>query len=401
MPGALLLTYHFPPSAASGTFRLLGFAQHLPRHGYQVSVVAPPSLPWEPVDASLSARVPPETVVYSVDYPVGYPKALRWLTPYGVWLWKARGAVARAVREQKPDVILTSGPPHVVHLLGWEASRRFGVPWVVDCRDPWVTTTDVLPPKGLKKVYESFWERRVFARADAIVSNAPHACAKLAEALPRWAAKMHVIPNGYDPDIFPPPVARTPGPVRILHAGQLYVGRDPRPILDAVAGIPSGRVPPFRFEFLGRTQYAPGADLATEAQSRGLSETIVCRGQVTYRQTLDEMASADVLLLMDTPNRQIGVPAKLYEYLGAGKPVLATGENHGDLAAILGQSGVPFRIARPADSVGIRQAVVELVTGVAEGTLPPVDDAARRQFTREALAGRLAELFNTLLKSRS
>jgi glycosyltransferase involved in cell wall biosynthesis len=189
--------------------------------------------------------------------------------------------------------------------------------------------------------------------------------------------------------------------VRILHAGQLYVGRDPRPILDAVAGIPGGSVPPFRFEFLGRTQYAPGADLAAEAQTRGLSESIVCRGQVTYRQTLDEMATADVLLLMDTPNRQIGVPAKLYEYLGAGKPVLATGESHGDLAAILSQSGVPFRIARPNDPVGIRGAIVALVRGVAQGTLPPVDDAARRKFTREALAGQLAELFNRLIKVRS
>ncbi|MFQ3593276.1 MAG: hypothetical protein SNJ82_08830, partial [Gemmataceae bacterium] len=90
MPGVLLLTYHFPPSAASGTFRLLGFAQHLPRYGYRVSVVAPPTLPWEPADANLMARVPPETKLYPVDYPVGYPKALRWFSPYGVWLWKAR-----------------------------------------------------------------------------------------------------------------------------------------------------------------------------------------------------------------------------------------------------------------------------------------------------------------------
>jgi glycosyltransferase involved in cell wall biosynthesis len=309
--------------------------------------------------------------------------------------------VARVIREQKPDVILTSGPPHCIHLLGKEARKTFGIPWVVDCRDPWVTTTDVLPPKGMQKIYEQYWERRVFAQADAIVCNAPHARAKLAEALPQWAAKMHIIPNGYDPEIFPQATAPRPaGPVRLLHAGQLYVGRDPGPILEAVAGIAPGTVPPFQVEFLGRTHYAPGADLATEAHQRGLGETIVCRGQVSYQQTLHEMVAADILLLMDTPHRQIGVPAKLYEYLGAGRPVLATGEQNGDLAAILGQSGVPYRIAPPKNSVAIRTALIELVQGVAQGTLPAMDDARRRQFTRSALAGKLAELFETLRKAR-
>jgi hypothetical protein len=66
----LLLTYHFPPSSASGSFRMLGFARHLPRHGWRAAVVAPPSLPWEPVDAELSERVPPETAVYHVPSPL-------------------------------------------------------------------------------------------------------------------------------------------------------------------------------------------------------------------------------------------------------------------------------------------------------------------------------------------
>jgi hypothetical protein len=122
---------------------------------------------------------------------------------------------------------------------------------------------------------------------------------------------------------------------------------------------------------------------------------------VTYRQTLDEMVGADVLLLMDTLDRHIGVPAKLYEYLGAGRPVLATGESGGDLAAVLGESGVPFRIARPNDPAAIRSAVVEMVRGVADHTLPAVRDEARRQFTREALAGRLAALLDSLRKAKS
>src|SRR5262245_51433232 len=88
----LLVTYHFPPSAASGTFRMLGFARHLPRYDWRVSVVAPPELPWEPVDAALIDQVPFQTMVHSVPYPRQAPKLLRWAAPWGVWLrpaWKA------------------------------------------------------------------------------------------------------------------------------------------------------------------------------------------------------------------------------------------------------------------------------------------------------------------------
>lgn len=413
MAGVLLITYHFPPSAASGAFRLLGFAQHLPKFGYRVGVLAPPTLPWEPVDVSLGARVPPETMLYPVDYPRHASRFLRRLSPYGIWAWYARHTVAHAVREMRPDVVLSSGPPHVVHLLGCEVQRRFGIPWVLDCRDPWVTTTDVLAPRGWKAAYERFWERRMFARADAILCNAPHAHQQLALALPHFAEKLHTIPNGYDPDLFPPSRLPSPqravgpegpwfapirpnGPVRFLHAGQLYAGRDPRPLLDAVAELSGTQVPPLRFEFLGRTEVAGGVNLHEEAMKRGLGESIICRGQLSYQQTLAEMSTADVLVLMDTPKRRIGVPAKLYEYIGAGRPVLATGQIDGDLAVTLRQSGLPCRIARPDDAKAIRDAITELVCGVANGTLPSVCDEARRRFARETLAGELATVLDGL-----
>src|SRR5205814_10190794 len=92
MPTLLMLTYHFPPSAAVGSFRMLGFARHLPKFGWRTVVVAPPSLPWEPDDPALAARVPAETVVYPVPYPKRAPKVLRWMAPFSAWLPYARAA---------------------------------------------------------------------------------------------------------------------------------------------------------------------------------------------------------------------------------------------------------------------------------------------------------------------
>jgi glycosyltransferase involved in cell wall biosynthesis len=120
---------------------------------------------------------------------------------------------------------------------------------------------------------------------------------------------------------------------------------------------------------------------------------------VSYRETLEEMCRADILLLMDTPGRRIGVPAKLYEYLGAGRPILATGEFRSDLIMILHESGAAFRLASPGDVSEIRQALVELVQGVASGTIQPTTEEKRKQFSREILAQELAKWLNGLRKA--
>src|SRR5580704_14805938 len=134
----LILTYHFPPSSAVAVFRMLGFTRHLPRWGWKVGVVAPPRVPGEPVDEALLQRVPPETVVLPASYPrsVAAPLARRAFFN-GVWLPRALPAVHRALRDFKPDAILTSGPPHCIHLLGLLVKRLYGVPWLATLRDPW------------------------------------------------------------------------------------------------------------------------------------------------------------------------------------------------------------------------------------------------------------------------
>src|SRR5262249_19220316 len=155
------------------------------------------------------------------------------------------------------------------------------------------------------------------------------------------------------------------GPIRILHAGQLYMGRDPRPILDAIATIGPNEVPPFEVGFFGRTSYAPGSDLMADARARGVQERVRCGAQVGYQEALARMQSADVLLLLEPSNRDVGVPAKLFEYVGAGRPILAVAGTSPDLATVLSQSKTPHRLVSSTDVPAIRQALVELVNGVA------------------------------------
>jgi glycosyltransferase involved in cell wall biosynthesis len=398
MPAVLMITYDFPPSASAGVFRLLGFARHLPKFGWNVAVVAPPSLPWEPNDPALLEQVPKETVVHYVPYPVKAPKAIRWFAPYAIWVPFARAAARRAVEEHRPNVILTSGPPHWVHLIGAYLQRRFHLPWLADFRDPWVTGAFGKGMTSWQRRWQRRFEKRVMRRADLVVHNTPAACAIVQKAYPEAAARMTYLTNGYDPERFPAtlPEPRHDAPVRILHAGQLYMGRDPRPILDAVAGLTADSLPPFQLEFVGRTEYAPGTNPLTEAQKRGVQDRLVCRPQIGYEGALAEMCSADVLLLLEPPDRDLGVPAKLYEYLGAGRPILAATGGSPDLKAILEESNAPHRLVPCLDVPAIRTAMADLIRGVRSGAIRPASEDARKKFSRETLTRRLAEMLDGL-----
>jgi glycosyltransferase involved in cell wall biosynthesis len=392
----LLVTYHFPPSAASGAFRLLGFARHLPKFDWQTSVVAPPDLPWEPVDQKLLAQVPPETTVWSVPYPRRWPKALRWAAPYALWLARALPACSRAVRTQRPDVVLTSGPPHWVHLLGLYLKRAHGLPWVADFRDPWITTDQPRPRLSCGERWQRRWEQRVMRHADVVVANAPRAAECFQAAYPAHAHKVITVTNGFDPESFPAVPARARADeLCIVHAGQLYAGRDPRPFLDALRNLDAG-LPPVRAVFLGRTS-GNGVDLDAEVRARGLERMVEIREQVSYAECLEQMCRAEVLLLLDSPGRRMGVPAKLYEYLGAGRAILALAENDGDTASILRESGLPYRLAAPMHTEPIRRAVTELAQQQAHGELAHTVFGHPTRFTRESIAGQLAEVLNGCL----
>ena len=404
----LILTYHFPPSAAVGGLRLLGFSRHLPRFGWRVEVVAPPQLPWEPVDLALGGRVPPETVVHGVPFTGGfYSEVARRIAPLASWFPKAWMACRRAIRRHRPDVLLTSGPPHHIHALGLGLKRHYRIPWVSDFRDPWLWTArlgDPFMPIALDGSWRDPWrqrmERTVIHSSDVIIANSPQSHAALEMAYPEDKQRMEIITNGFDEE----PFVGLPGPdptdpaIRLLYSGQLYVGRDPCPFLEAlrmmIAGRPEGGRP-VRTAFVGSFHFdARDYDIEAEIRDRGLSDVVTVRGQIPYADSLAEMVRSSILLLIDTPGRRIGVPAKLYEYIGAGRPVLALVEPDSDAAWVLRQTGVPCRIATPTDPEAIRRALVELIEIIETGLPTTAPAPGRVQFTRRALAQRLAEILD-------
>lgn len=405
----LLVTYHFPPSAASGSFRMTGFARHLPSCGWRVVVVTPQAgaLWWEPQDPGMLEQVPPETVVVRAPYNLSrlsYP--LKYWLPINSWLPRAWQAARRAARQYRPDAVLTSGPPHSVHAVGLALQREFGLPAVADFRDPWIRLNKYLPtgyhfPTWVARQCE----QAVMRRADAIIVNAPRAKDALAEEYPHAAGRMTVITNGYDPERFPTDAERPErvptDPLRIAYTGQFYADRHPGGLLDAIQSLrqdPAPGMPPLDVEFFGKLDST--VDVRAEIERRGLEDVVHIRGHVPYAESLRIMGEADVLLLVDQAGRLRGVPAKLYEYLGAGRPVLAMIEPDSDTSWVLGESDLPYRMASPSDARGIRQALIELADA-ARNHRDETAHPGRLAFTRPRLAAALAELLEQCVLRRA
>ena len=137
----LLVSYHFPPSAAVAVHRMLGLVRYLPELGWQPVVIAPPRLPWEPEDRALLDQVPRGTPVCYVPFRSGgvINRVAAKVMPLLRWYPDAKKACARTIAEHEPAALITSSPPGCVHYLGLAVKRRHRLPWIACLRDPWVT----------------------------------------------------------------------------------------------------------------------------------------------------------------------------------------------------------------------------------------------------------------------
>jgi glycosyltransferase involved in cell wall biosynthesis len=398
----LLITYHFPPSSAVGGLRLLGFTRHLPGCGWGADVVAPPVCVYEQADAGLLRLVPEETRRFDIPFPdTRMTRMLVMTIGFSAWLPMAMPTCRRLVKSGAYDAVLTSGPPHCVHEIGLDLKRRYGIPWAADFRDTWTgmeqgpftTSVRILGDRIVARR-----ERSTILAADAVIANTPGGAEAFRAEFAEAADRVDCVTNGYDPEDFEavPLKAQgsTPGVIDILHSGNIYAGRDPRPVIAALAGLNAeaasipGR-PRFRIHFVG---HVDGFDLAAEAERAGLDRSaITIRGRVSHDQIVREMKGADILLLLDSPGRRIGVPAKLYEYLGAARPVLALSEPGNDVGRIAGDCGLPARVAPLADDKEIRRALLELAD-LSEKSLP----SPSGRYTRASLSMDLAGILDRI-----
>jgi glycosyltransferase involved in cell wall biosynthesis len=405
----LLVAYFYPPCRDTGALRPAAMAKWLRRLGHRVTVLTTSAYGSLADDESMGivrtadaqrwrARLHGREridALYDSDSYAGGPHLLsRILVPeplIAAWAPFARSRAMRLHRSYRFDCVITTSPPESAHSVGRALARR-GVPWVADLRDAW-TFESLRPryPTALQRRLDVRLERRWLGAADVV------ACVSrpvVEDLRTRLGIDASLIPNGWDPDLGPddagPPQAVDPLPVAdpdrasLVYTGRFgSYGRDPRSLVEALAGLARGQPDVAR-----RIELVVAGPLTDE--ERRLLETdvtparIVIRGSLDRVQALALQRSADALLLIASSARTQLLNIKLFEYLASGRPILALAEGTeaGRVAAELGAEVVG------ADDVS---AIRSALSRVAAGELRAPSPEAVRPYTYPVPAERMAE----------
>lgn len=380
----LFLAIAFPPDPITGAARPGRFARYLPAFGYRPRIIArrDPAVP-DP-DAAVH-RIPLENPGAGDRFALAFTDLIqRYLLPYSdsfPWAAVAYRHARRIFRQQGPCAVLSTSPPIGLHLAALRLKLRYGVPWIADFRDPLLGN-----PFRTRRWWfplDRILENLVFRHADAVIANTD-ALGELWRARhPRWKHKIEVIWNGFDPQQPIQAEPLPPRPYRVLsHAGSLYGGRHPVSLLRSVDRlITAGRLDPamLRLQFIGTV------DPGLVDRHRTAFDAVAAHGcldldtrTVSPEQATRASATADYLLLLDLNqhNTNLQVPAKLFEYIRIGRPVLAFTGPDSPVERILSRSGIPFRSISPeaSDNV-VDQSVLEFLS------LPPDPSPPGEWFT--------------------
>jgi glycosyltransferase involved in cell wall biosynthesis len=398
---ALMIAFHFPPQAASsGIQRTLSFSKHLGNNGWEPLVISAHPRAYSAQNPTQLASVPPQLVVrrvFALDAKrhMGikgrYPEALALPDRYSSWWLGAVPAGLSLIRQYKPQVIWSTFPVSTAHLIGLTLHRLTGLPWVADFRDPMLQST-YPSSKVQRKIYQ--WiEHQTITRCQMAVFTTHSAMDSYRTRFPHLPpAKFVVIENGYDEDGFATqaPAAATAGRrITLVHSGVLYqTGRDPSPFLAAIAALKrQGQASAASLRIVLR---APGelALVAALASKHGVADIVEVLPAVPYRDALHEMLAADGLIVFQGKPFNTQIPAKVYEYFRAGKPILGLVDPHGETARVLAEAG--FTCQATPDAVAaiapVLKAFIEQVDGGTAHT------ASAELIARSSRAGRAREL---------
>jgi len=452
----LFVSYYFPPMGGAGVQRTAKFVRYLPEFGYRPIVVTVRPRDYRRhrefrLDKTLARDM--DNGAFEMHHcPDPEPHGLRgvlerlgvfrlvWFVLYAVFwereLFWAIGAIGRSLqlaRRRRLHAVYTTSGPYCTLLVGWVVKQVARVPWVADLRDLW--TQD---PLGSWPSRLHYWltvavERGLLRRADRVIANTPLAAKRMQALLgDAHADRVVTIPNGFDPQDLPPmpPPAAVPRPMRIVHVGTFHdvpvdnhtsqgLGarlrrwvrkieyrpapwdpwmRTPAVLLEGAKRLlelePDCRQE-IRLVFVGHL--ADG--WRQQAEDLGLADVVEATGYLPHDQAMQRLMAADVLYCVQVgfqdPRRPVPyIPAKLYEYLATGKPILAP-VAEGDTKHLLVNSGLG-RIVDARDPDAIADALRSLLDQHRRGSIDvqPEWDFIK-QFDRKNLTQQLAAVFDS------
>ena len=412
----LMIAFHFPPMrGSSGIQRTLKFARYLPQFGWQPLILSAHPRAYASTGQDQMAEIAPDMPVaraFALDTSRHLSFKGKYLGPMALpdrwssWWLGAVPAGLRLMRKYRPQVIWSTYPIATAHLIGYTLHRLTGIPWIADFRDP--MTDEGYPPNPVVRRAYHWIERKTLAHCTQAVFSTPGTIRDHMARFPEIpVSRFKLIENGYDEENFAaaasgaaatvPPPAPGGRPLLLVHSGIIYPSeRDPGPFFEAIGGLlKQGLIGPATLQIFLRAT-AHDSYLQPMIDQHGIGAIVHLAPPVSYREALAEMLHADGLLILQAANCNSQIPAKLYEYLRAQRPILALTDAAGDTAASLREAGVDT-IAPLDDATVIAAELLRFVALLSEGRAPITSMAHVNACSRQGRTQELAVLLDHVM----
>lgn len=386
MKRVLIITYYWPPSGGAGVQRWLYFTKYLREFGYEPVIYTAENPEYPSIDHSFEKEIPDgiEILKTPIKEPYGIYKKLvgkkkdekinssflsekkkpgpmeqfarfvrgNFFIPDARkgWIKPSIKYLTAYLQENPVDLIISTGPPHSMHMIALGLKRNTGIKWLADFRDPW-TGIDFYNELKLTRWADARHhrlEKEVLQTADIVTTVGP-TLAKELEAIRE--ASVEVIYNGFEP------VKQAEVPTDrfvISHIGSLVPARNPK-ALWKVLGEMVAADEAFRDKLLIRLVGKVDVSAKEAIEKAGLMDNLEHIPYVEHEEAVRYQCTSTVLLLLinDSPNAKGVLTGKVFEYLASGRPILCIGPVDGDAAEVI-QSSKSGTVVDFKDDSGIK-----------------------------------------------
>jgi len=434
----LIIAYYWPPAGGSGVQRWLYMANHLADiPGNNVSVFVPDTQDYQVLDPTLSADISPKLTI--IKRPIWdpahfYNKAAGEKNKIGIgmstaskqksftqktglwfranvfipdsrvfWVKPSYKFLKKYIEQNNIDVIVTTGPPHSIHLIGLKLKKYFDkkIIWVADFRDPWseIYYIEVLKPSqwALNKIKK--YEYKTLTNADIITVTANDLAKKFQKISNN--INIQVIENGYEKIFFEKDVLTiAPSKFNIVHLGVLSQPRNPSNLWKALDEIKKQNK---EFSNISEIKLIGNIDgsIIEEIKKNDLQDITQILPPVSHQESIKYQRDAAILLLIieNASSAKSIIPGKIFEYLAAGRPILGIGPTDGEVSMILGNSEYAKMIDWD-DLEGIKDFILNIYKKYNDGDRLIIDYPQKEVYNRENLAKKFYNILENYKKSQ-
>ena len=437
MKRVLIISYYWPPTGGSGVQRWVKFAKYLPSEGWQPVIYTPENPEQLAVDESLAAEVPEDAEIVKTRIIEPYElykrvlrrsghskeavevnpvnaqnksllqKAAMWIRgnlfrpdPRCLWIGPSVRFLKKYLAEHPVDLIVSTGPPQSMHMIGLRLSRETGLPWIADFRDPWtkIFYFKHLSMTSATEKWHSKMEKKVLDEASAVVAVSPLVQQEFQEMTD---TPVELITNGFDEcDFSSEQCTEAYGGASeefiITHTGLFAADGNPTVLWDVLAE--KCRTDEIfkkllRIKLIGKTD----DQILKALTDRGLEDSMINMGYQPHSVAVEQQRQASLLILplRKEPEYKAVLPGKLFEYLASQRPILGIGQPDGAMAMIVNETRTGTVIDWE-DRKGLTQYIEQCWERHLEGRLS-TEGADLSRFTRRSLTRRMAGLFDKVV----